>query len=418
MARKPRRRPWGGGSIKDLPGGGAHVFWREAGVKRSKRKKTREAAELFLARKLVAIRGGEKSSDPKAVPTLGQLADGEDGWLARRARTHADARNDKNRWKNHLAPAFGRMRPDEVDQGELRRLVEDRLRVVSRTTVRLILRLLSTFYSELVEDGLARDNPVKKLPRRIRRLVRPAHDPRTTPFLQRMEDVRRVFLALPDNQIRVAFALGAMAGLRPGEVLALRWEHVDLEAGRIHVRVKVKDGKVGRLKDDDSRFVPIQDDLMPVLRAWKLRSSSPAVVPPLRRRRQGGSFMKPQTLWRALRAVRKAADPALPVVNWYQATRHTYASQWVMSGADMRELQMHLGHSSVLVTERYAHLNPEAFSEGARRRLKVDLSVPTGDVVHLRQKAGANGTETAPRRRPATHPERTQASETTRKAGP
>src|SRR5581483_7933880 len=213
-------------------------------------------------------------------------------WLARRRRTHRDARNDANRWKNHLEPRLGRLRPAEVDQGELRRLVENRLEHVSTTTVRLVLRLLSTFFSDLVDDGHAPVNPVKLLSRKLRRMVRPAHDPRTTPFLESLGDIRRVFLALPAGPIRLAFAIGALAGLRPGEVLALRWEHVDLDAGRIHVRERVKEGKLGPLKDDESRMVPIQAALAPALREAKLAAAGPLVIPPLRRH---GRFLKPQT---------------------------------------------------------------------------------------------------------------------------
>lgn len=50
-------------------------------------------------------------------------------------------------------------------------------------------------------------------------------DPRTTPFVERLEDVRRIDLALPEP-LNVAYAIGELAGLRTGEVFALRWQHV------------------------------------------------------------------------------------------------------------------------------------------------------------------------------------------------
>ena len=71
-----------------------------------------------------------------------------------------------------------------------------------------------------------------------------------------------------------------MAGLRTGEIFALRWLHVDLAARRIHVRESVK----GPLKDKDSRVVPILDPLLPILSEWKLKSGGEGIViPPLRR---------------------------------------------------------------------------------------------------------------------------------------
>jgi site-specific recombinase XerD len=49
---------------------------------------------------------------------------------------------------------------------------------------------------------------------------------------------------------------------------------------------------------------------------------------------------------------------ARPGLGWYEATRHTFASQWVMAGRSLEELKEILGHYSVVVTERYAHLRP------------------------------------------------------------
>lgn len=248
------------------------------------------------------------------------------------------------------------------------------------------LRLLSTFYSDLVDDGVVAMNPVKQMPRRLRRLVRPAHDPRTTPFLERMEDVRRVYLALPPR-IALAFAVGALAGLRTGEVLALPWEHIDLEAGRVHVRVACRDGRPTRLKDEDSRIVPVQAALAPVLKEAKLAADHSLVVPP-KRRDARQRFVRRSALTVALSAA--LASLKLPPLTWYQATRHTFASQWVMGGGTLESLREVMGHSSVTVTERYSHLRPD---ERHKDLLRVDLGRPAGAVLEF---GGANGTKTAP----------------------
>jgi site-specific recombinase XerD len=46
----------------------------------------------------------------------------------------------------------------------------------------------------------------------------------------------------------------------------------------------------------------------------------------------------------------------------FHGTRHTFASHWVMEGGDIFKLQKLLGHKSIQMTQRYAHLAPEAFS--------------------------------------------------------
>ena len=223
---------------------------------------------------------------------------------------------------------------------------------------------------------------MRTLPRATRRLIRPAHDPRTTPFVERLDDVRRIFLALPDA-VGLAYALGALAGLRNGEALALRWAHVDLAARRIHVRESVE----GPLKDIDSRIVPIQDALHPLLAEWRLRSGGEGrVVPSMR---SDGEFLDGHTLRKRLKKVLEALK--LPSVTWYEATRHTFASQWVLAGNSLEKLREIMGHSTVQVTERYAHLKPELFNAADRATLKVNLARGGAPVVAL-----DHGVTTAP----------------------
>ena len=69
-------------------------------------------------------------------------------------------------------------------------------------------------------------------------------------------------------------------------------------------------------------------------------------------------------------------------MKWYHATRHTFASQWVLHDGSIEKLAAVLGHSSTVVTERYAHLRPDLFSARERDLLKVDLA-PRATVARL-----------------------------------
>lgn len=264
-------------------------------------------------------------------------------------------------------------RPSEVDQASLRRFIEAKLaEELSPATVRLFIMLLSAFFGDLVEQGHVQANPVRAMAKSARRLIKPNHDPRTTPFVEKLDDVRRIYL-LPEP-VNIAYALGAMAGLRTGEVLALRWEHVDIERRRIHVRESVN----GRLKDNESRVVLILDGLHAVLAAWKLRTGGKGtVVPPMR---SDGKRCDGHTVGKYLR--KAVTSLHLPKVTWYQATRHTFASHWVLSGGSIEKLKEMLGHCSVVVTERYAHLKPELFAQRDFGTIALDLT-PGGVVTTL-----------------------------------
>jgi len=381
MPRKARRRPHNTGTVYQRGPGNFWVAFRINGRRRYWRGfGTFDQAERARAKLAADIAAGNVGLPVERAP-VSALGDLFEAWYARRLKTHRSAKEDRWRWDRHLAPWLAKLKPDEVDPALLRRIIEAKLAEgLSSTTVRLLTLEVSGLFSDLVEQGHAAHNPVRLLPRATRRLIRPAHDSRTTPFLERKEDIRAVFLALP-APVNVAFALGAFAGLRTGEALGLKWEHVDLKARRIHVRESV----AGPLKDEDSRVVPILDSLLPVLKKWKLETGGKgSVVPPMRSdgrhcddhtlRSHIGKALRSRGLLAANDTHADAATKRRPRLNWYRATRHTFASHWVMDGRPIEKLKEILGHSTVQVTERYAHLKTDLFSAADLAAVAVDLA--------------------------------------------
>jgi integrase len=395
MGRPPKKRPKrlsGQGRIWQR-GGSWWIQWREPvrgateGEKPKKERRfrkypTQEQAEDVLAQILRNVAAGRPGLEELRVPTepIAKLAG---KWLERRAKTHRSADDDRWRWGKHLKPVFGHLKPDEVDTAKLRAFIEEKLAAgLSSSTVRLLVALMSVMFADFVEQGHARSNPCEKLPRRTRNLIRPAHDPKDTPFIEKLDDVRRIFLALPEP-VNVAYALGVFAMLRNGEALALRWEHVDLEARRLHIRESID----GPLKDKESRIVPIQDALFPLLRELKLKSGGKGLV--VRPLRSDGEHLNGNTMRDHLADVleqlglqkrEKSTPGGKPRLNWYRCTRHTGASHWVMAGGSIEKLRAIMGHSTVAMTERYAHLKPELFGAGERAMIAVSLA-PGGDRV-------------------------------------
>ena len=194
--------------------------------------------------------------DPRKAPTLGPLAE---QFLERRKLTHRIADCDRYRWNKYMAPHFAHLRPSEADIGRIRRFIEaTHMAGLNPATVRILVSILSSFFQDLVEQGIAQVNPARALPRSARRLIKPTYDPRTTPFIEKLDDVRRIYLVLPEP-LNVAYAIGALAGLRTGEVFGLKWPHIDLATRRMHLRESV----TGPLKDKDSRMVPVMDACCP-----------------------------------------------------------------------------------------------------------------------------------------------------------
>ena len=178
----------------------------------------------------------------------------------------------------------------------------------------------------------------------------------------------RTDLALAEP-VRVMFDVGVFAGLRTSEIQALEAGDVDLARRCISVSRSVD----GPLKDNEGRVVPILDTLLPILQQWLLEHPGPGpLFPPISGR---GRFTRQHTMHRHLHTALEQCN-LLKSLTWYQYTRHTFASHWVMDGRPIEKLQQILGHSSVTVTERYAHLAPGLFSKADFGAIEVDLSEP------------------------------------------
>ena len=392
MPRKPKPRKRAHGSIRQRGESCWEIRWREKGRRRTANFPDKETAERVLLRIIGDVAAGRGGLEvPRApLPTLSKLAE---KWFERRAHTHRSWRGEQNLWTKDLKPSFGHLQPNEVDHAGVRRLIETKLAEgLSSTTTGHIVALLSTFFTDLIERGLAQTNPARGLPRATRRLIRDAHDPKQTLFIEKQSDIARVYSALA-QPFATMFAVGALTGMRPGEVIGMEWGDVDLDARRILVQRQVRHGKVGPTKSNKPRLVPLIEPLAKILAEWRLATGGAGLVfKPLTPWRQRSRFIKDSSMRDALHDALEACE--LPKMTWYSCSRHTFGAQHVMGGGSFGVLREILGHSSVAVTERYAHLRSDLFRPEDLLKLSVSMSREGGAVVELaahRNKPGPRG---------------------------
>lgn len=184
-------------------------------------------------------------------------------------------------------------------------------------------------------------------------------------YLRTQEEMLR-FLGAAKKESEIAhvfYSTAIFTGLRAGELAGLMWVDIDFERRLIRVHRSYE----GPTKNGKTRFIPILDPLLPVLREWKLRNTLQHVF-----FSQAGTPLKPsarlfqEVLHRILTSAGlepKEGDPKTRAGRMISlhSTRHTLASHWSMNGGDRYKLQKALGHQSQLQTERYSHLRPEAF---------------------------------------------------------
>ena len=145
------------------------------------------------------------------------------------------------------------------------------------------------------------------------------------------------------------------SGLRRGEVFALQWRDLDFEHRHIHVRHSVFRGKLEATKSHRKRVVPMSPQLHGALErhaAETHRPRCPWVFP----NEDGQLAHHLDHVQRPHYGSLKAAG--LRRIRFHDL-RHTFASQLVLAGRPLKEVQELLGHASIQQTMRYAHLAQE-----------------------------------------------------------
>lgn len=229
---------------------------------------------------------------------------------------------------------LGSVSARDADAYKARRIKEGR----SPVSLNIELRTLRAAFQTAVRWGLLEKNPWKEVS-----LVR---IPERQPVYFTREQFGKLLGAVRKPWLRDLIVACVSTGLRRGEVLNLRWSDVDWDSGVL----KIQSSTAFRTKAGKRRAVPINETLRELL-LRRLRSRTCDHVftdesGPVRPDHFTHSFKK---------AVRAAG---LPDALHVHSLRHSFATWLVQEGVSVYEIQQLLGHSTIRVTEVYAHLAP------------------------------------------------------------
>jgi site-specific recombinase XerD len=166
--------------------------------------------------------------------------------------------------------------------------------------------------------------------------------PQRVPVTLSLEEVNRLLAAVPELRERAAMEIAYAAGLRLGEVVHLKLSDIDSE--RMVLRVDQGKGK----KD---RNVMLSPALLETLRAyWKQTRPRVWLFPG-----KGGKRPLCETvIQRAFTQAKREARIGKAVS--FHSLRHSFATQLLESGVNVRTIQALLGHRSLGTTQRYTHV--------------------------------------------------------------
>lgn len=251
----------------------------------------------------------------------------------------------------HLLPAFGPYALDTITSEMVADLVKQKMAEgLAPASVRHMLHVLSSIYTQ------SKAVRTQKITNPVKGVKPPRVDNQRLRYLTQAEaDALLSALAVRSPRWRDLAALSLYTGARLGELLTLTVGCVDLEASRAEV-----DGKTGR-------------------RILHLSSAAAAILARLMEGKSSLDFLFPgkvdghgcvtHNVFNAVLldlGLNKAETPRAQRVVFH-TLRHTFASWLAMKGVPLLVISQLMGHTSITMTQRYAHLCPD------NRQAAVDL---------------------------------------------
>ena len=262
----------------------------------------------------------------------------------------------------------------EIGRGEIEGYkFKRRKQGVKGATVNRELSSLSGMFEHAIERLWLDTNParqVRRFPERHKapRWLRP----------QEAEALLRECERSPAPYLRVLVLMALYTGIRRGELFSLEWRDVDLVRGRVHLT---------KTKTRRPRSIPLRPELVAALRLWKGRHPGPFVFAlhngePLRNTPEGFD-----------NAVKRAGIAPF----CFRDLRHTAASWMAQNGADLLQIQRILGHTTIVTTQRYAHLVPRNDQEAVATMPSLGSGSEGEEAATVAATVGPLGGQQAPR---------------------
>jgi len=288
-----------------------------------------EEAKQLEAKIKAEIHQKKKKQSFQEIPTL------EEFWpqyLAHCISKNKDIRNKKSRWKNHIEPAFGKYRLDEITPTMVEDYRNKRLKHVKPATVNREVSLLKNMLSMARKWGLIKYNPLAEfgsLPERNE----------NTGHALTHEEAKKL-LENTNPYYRDFFEFLLYTGRRVSEALNLRWRDFNPRQKTVLVR----DSKNG-----SGFYFPLTQQAFEIL------------VRLFKKAAQNRKFNLEERIFthdasRARKELKQALEKAgLPNTVRLHDLRHTFGTWCADAGLSTIEIQYLMGHKTMAMVKRYVH---------------------------------------------------------------
>lgn len=323
-----------------------------------------KAARRILAQVCEAIAVGTYDPArffPKAAETSAQTFEAYgDEWLKTLTLAKSTRRSYRSALRGTWYPAFGAKRLAQLRHSDIAKAIGAKKAQASGKTINNLLVPLREVLRAAVLDGEIARSPaegVRNLPHQ-----KPEPDPLD---LEEMALVLAHMASRFDPQVANYFEFAFNTGMRPSELIALRWSRIDLRRGKARVDVARVDWEEKGTKTNTIREVDLNDAATAVLARQKASSFLAGEE----------VFLNPATgiAWADEQVQRRRYwNPTLKALGIRQRdayqVRHTYASLLLTGGVNPAYIARQLGHSKITTTLNTYARWIESADKGAEAR--------------------------------------------------
>jgi len=264
-------------------------------------------------------------------PNNPRFEDMKEKFLLRRKHMRSWMRDDlsmRNLLKKFKGKTLVEIKPQDIEDYIQYRILQG----VANATVNRELSCFKRMYSLAIKWGDARRNPVCE----VQFLEEP---PGRSRFLSAEEAKKLIEVA--SDHFKPILITALNTGMRHGEIVNLKWSQVHID----HVIDPYI--QLDHTKNNKKRFVPLNETMINLLNNLRSESKHETYVFP-------GKYGN--KLIRTTKPFKNSLKNAKIKNLRFHDLRHTFASHFIMSGGDLLTLKEILGHSTMRMVERYAHL--------------------------------------------------------------
>jgi len=302
---------------------------------------TKAEAEGVLSAILRAVNSGAAHA-ARPVYTFEQFV--KDVYLpfSRRGWKESTAGTSEQIVKSHLVPEFGKVLLHAIRREELQDFLDGKALDLSSSVVSHLRWFLNGIFKLALSDGLVLSNPASEL--KIPRKCQPGRSMRPL-----TEEEVNTYLGVFDLREKLISQLAIFEGLRPGEILALRWKA--LAGDIIQVQERIYKRVLNTPKNGKTREGAISDGTLTLIREWTELAEDPSPEGFVFPSEKLITPLSLDNLWRRY-MLPKLEDVGL---DWatFQVLRKTNASLSKKAGVDPKVASDQRGHGLGVSLEVY-----------------------------------------------------------------